>query len=150
MNSGRQYRNDNCPKCGSRNWQSIQTAYEQSVRITEGGRKSRSLFSDSISPPEPRSTTGGPFFSGFGMACGTLIFFPTLMREYFGYADYPNSFFDSKVYVVALLVGAATWFIHLVSATTYNTTTWSKDYNHWQGLKVCRNCGHKYRESSKV
>lgn len=132
---------DRCEKCGSNNWQAIEFAYAQSVRQSESGFVTRSLFSQSISPPERRSTFSSPLFSGFVFGNLTLVFLPLLQCDTENCITSLLRMFDADIYIPALVVSTIVFAVQAVRASTYNATKWAKDYLDWLEQRVCRRCG---------
>jgi len=144
-NENRRGPSNNCPKCGSHNWQAIETAYQQSVRKNERGYESRSLFAETIAPPERRSTVGSPMFTFIGLFCGAIVILPEFLP---GPIDTPHlmlRMYDPEVYIPALVIGLVAAFIQGVAAVSYNSITWAAEYRKWQDNRVCRNCSKVYR-----
>lgn len=136
-----------CARCGSSNWQSIELAYMQSARVSETGYETVSKFGQSIAPPEPRSTLGSPFFTAVGVASGALIFLPVVLRDTLELSHAVSAIFDSRVYIPAVLIGIAAFFVQLFANLAYNTKIWAKEYGEWQQQRVCRACGHQFPDS---
>lgn len=132
---------DRCEKCGSNNWQGIEFAYAQSVRKSESGFVTHSLFSQSISPPERRSTFASPLFSGFAFGNLTLVTLPLLQCDEQNCITSLLRMFDADIYVPALIVSCIVFAIQAVNASTYNSTKWASDYLNWSEQRVCRRCG---------
>ncbi len=134
---------DQCRKCSSRNFQSIEMAYLQSVRTTQRGNESISKFGQSISPPEPRSTVSSPSWTGFAIFCGGLIFIPRFGDDVSAMPFSPNGLFSPSVYIPAMVFGFVAFIVHLSSALNYNERHWAKEYLDWQSRFVCRTCGYQ-------
>jgi len=139
-NDNRRGPSNSCPKCGSHNWQAIETAYRQSVRKNERGYESRSLFAETIAPPERRSTVGSPVFTLIGLFCGGIVIFPEFLPAP---AETPHvvlHIYDPEVYIPAFVIGLVAAFVQGVAAVSYNANTWATEYAKWQNNRVCRNC----------
>ena len=142
QSTGPRLQNKACRKCGSKNWQSVEVAYLQSVRTTDRGNQSVSSFGASIAPPQPRSTVGGPLWTAFGLFCGGLIFIPYFADRNIASPSAAAAMLSPAVYVPALIIAVVAFFLHLGSALSYNAGHWQKDYRKWQSRFVCRTCGY--------
>lgn len=138
------FHTNRCDQCHSPNLQSVELAHMQSVRVSETGYESVSRFGQSIAPPEPRSTFGGPLFTAVGIASGALIFLPALLGDTLGLTHAASAIFDSRIYIPAALIGAAAFVVHLFANLTYNAKVWANEYGEWKEQKVCRSCGHQF------
>ncbi len=131
-----------CPKCRSHNWQTAEMAYKNGVRESESGYVTRSLFSQSVAPPEPRSTLAVPFAWGIGVAVSGLLLVPVILQWFLGDSQVGYGMSDKPIYIPALILGFLALLVHTVAANYYNETIWAHDYADWREQRVCRNCGN--------
>jgi len=137
-----------CPNCGSNNTQTIETAYAQSVRRSNG-YVSISEFGDSISPPEPQSTFLAPLAYAFG---STFISLPVLPKID-DLIDLPlitgSPPINSGNFMIAMGIGALVFVINRRSAVSYNAFVFRKLFTAWRRQSVCRRCSHVYLPGEK-
>lgn len=132
-----------CPQCGSNNTQTIETAYTQSVRRSNG-YVSISEFGDSISPPEQQSTFPVPLAYAFG---STFISLPVLPKID-DLIDLPlitgSPPINSGNFMIALVIGALAFVVNRRSAVSNNAFIFQELLAAWRRQSVCRRCSHIY------
>jgi len=137
-----------CPQCGSNNTQTIETAYAQSVRRSNG-YVSISEFGDSISPPEQRSTFLAPLAHAFGSTFISVVVLPKVDDL----IDLPlitgSPPINIENFMVALCIGALIFVMSRHSAAGYNAFVFRKLITAWRRQSVCRRCSHVYRPGER-
>ncbi len=76
--TGSMHRNLSCPECGSNYTQSIAIAYARSVRTSDSGYESISVFGKSIAPPQERDEKVRPTIVACFTAAICLLLLPDL------------------------------------------------------------------------
>lgn len=143
------HQNRVCAQCGSTNWQSLEVAYDQSVRQTEGGYRSVSKFGESIAPPEKRSIIGGPLFTAVGLASATLLFLPIILERSPQRESILVHVMEAHAYTPAVAVGVIVFVVKAIAAVRYNGLHWPAKYENWRHDRICRRCGHRSNPSGR-
>lgn len=137
------HQNRGCAHCGSTNWQSLEIAYDQSVRQTEGGYRSVSKFGESIAPPEKRSIVAGPLFTAVSLGSATLLFLPTILELGPQRGPILAPVMEAHPFTPAIAVGLIVFVVRALAAVRYNGLHWPAKYENWRHDRICRRCGHR-------
>ena len=143
------HQNRGCAQCGSTNWQSLEVAYDQSVRQTEGGYRSVSKFGESIAPPEKRSLIGGPLFTAIGLGGATLLFLPVILDRSPKRGWILAPLMEAHAYTPAIAVGVTVFVAKVIAAVRYNGLHWPAKHETWRRSRICRRCGHRSNPSGR-
>ncbi len=138
-----------CTQCGSSNWQSLEVAYHQSVRQTEGGYRSVSKFGESITPPQKRSLISGPLFTAAGLGSATLLFLPAILERSPQRGSILAPLVEAHAYTPAIAVGVTVFVAKVIAAVRYNGLHWPAKYENWRRSRICRRCGHRSNPSGR-